>query len=296
MRPSAQDRGPWLTRYIFVPFRDRPFSTDFIQEYCGLEGLTAGKITPIVSGRQLIPDYDQVGKVPKGMEWRGGYGLGNAMKLKEKSPYEMLEGLLATFNPDHDTKPTQDNGICEIAVLRGNEDMQLVCDLQQFCLPNFYATARAQLARLEEALEPSADMPVFHEVAERLKRATEQAKIWAGWHYHNLESDMEDRSRTGKSKLSELDDAICQWLELAPPKFRTLLAVPAIPSPPAQNVSPQVQHPRCGAFVNVVNGNPPEICHVCGAPFNAEPDMSGKQASREERTTRLQDESRARNK
>src|SRR5882762_1239604 len=146
MQPSPEDQSQWLTRYIFVPFRDRPFSTEYIQEYCGLRGLKAGRIIPIQRGTQMVADYDQIGKVPRGLESRGPYGLtGSGMKPVDKAPGQMVESLLQTFNPHHGTDPQQDNGICEIVELLGQTDAQAIRNIQMYCLPEFYKTAREQI-------------------------------------------------------------------------------------------------------------------------------------------------------
>lgn len=308
MEPSVEDQSQWLTRCLFVPFRDRPFSTEYIQEYCGLKGLRAGQIIPIQRGRQMIPDYDQIGKVPKGLENRGPYGL-SAMKSVEKTPALMVESLLQTFNPHHGTDPQQDNGICEIVELRGQTDSQAIFDIQMYCLPEFYKTAREQLAQLERAANNQrGDVPpLFLSVASRLLASTETARTWAGWHRDLLEAAMEDRANTGKDRVSPLDRAVCAWLELPEPRFRSQLGnqAPMVIQGVAAPVAPQLWCGECGALSNLgPNGEKPRRCAACQTLFDnpmvaASPDETegpivALSEPTETRTERLQRESRER--
>lgn len=278
MEPSVEDQSQWLTRYLFVPFRDRPFSTEYIQEYCGLKGLRAGQIIPIQRGRQMIPDYDQIGKVPKGLENRGPYGL-SAMKSVEKTPALMVESLLQTFNPHHGTDPQQDNGICEIVELRGQTDSQAIFDIQMYCLPEFYKTAREQVTQLERAANNQrGDVPpLFLSVAGRLLASTEIAKTWAGWHVEALEAAMDNKAETGKDRASPLDAAVCHWIGVPVPKYRSQLQQPlqTMGNVPAA-VIPQLWCGECGALSNLgPNGEKPRRCAACQTPFEAQETVVG---------------------
>jgi hypothetical protein len=275
MRPTAEDASPWLTRCIFIPFRDRPLSILQMGALGGLTELKAGYVLPLTRYKRADIDYDEMKRVPIGPD--GEYqpaALGvSAMKFTDRSPYAVVEAIFRIFNPHHGTDPNQDNGICEVEVLRGNDDMEMLRAINQFCLPEIYKTAREQIAQLEEAALAD-EQALFTQVAERLLESTLQSVEWARWHYSNLEADMEDRKTSGKDRLSPLDVAVCEWIERDPPRFRSNLtgqAQPVIVQGQAPGLTPpQTQCQTCGAFVNLINGQPPKICFVCSTSFYSE--------------------------
>jgi hypothetical protein len=266
---SVTDTHKWLTRYIFVPFRDRGLSL-LQQSTLGIVGeIKAGYIIPFTRRQQWIIDYDEVKRVPTysdGSYHPSSQGV-SSMKPTDRAPSRVVDAILRIFNVEHG-KPVEDNGICEVEVLRGIDDMELLRDLNGYCLPERFDKARLQVAQLERAVA-NAPTQIHREVAEQLLSSTLQSVTWANWHYANLEADMEDRQKTGKDRLSPLDRAVCAWIERQPPKFRTNLTsdMQAVTGQTVAPAAPTVQHSRCGGFLNLVNGKPPEFCHVCNHPF-----------------------------
>jgi len=272
-RPATVDAQPWLARYLFVPFRDRAL-TILQQQLLGLPELRAGYILPITKFKQLIIDYDELKRVPTNYD--GTYqpaspGVSTPM-LADRAPGVVMVAIYRIFNPHHDTNPQEDNGICEVEVLRGSEDMALLRELQVLCLPGTYLTGREQLAQLKKAHAEARD-GLSAGVVERLISATETSITWAKWHYHRLQSQMENRARSGKEELSPLDAAVCQWIEQPEPRFRSQLvgeAQPVVMQGAAPVAIPQIQCQNCGAFVNLINGKAPKQCFVCQSPFGVQ--------------------------
>jgi hypothetical protein len=196
----------------------------------------------------------------------------------DRTPAEVVEAILTIFNRDHDTGTGEDKGICEVVCLRGNNDLALWREINSFCLPDPYKTAREQVAKLQKAVAESADLPsLFGQTAERLLAATRQAQAWARAHYEMLRLQLDDRERSGKYRLSPLDVHVCEWLELPHPRRRSNLddgptvVTQQAAAPP---VRPTVQCFDCGAEANLLpdGAMPKKGCVVCGsATFGREP-------------------------
>jgi hypothetical protein len=143
MQTAAVDTWALQTRYVFNPFRNEPFTIQQMQDY-GMPSLEAGCVIPITKFNQRDKDYTEMLHVPR--DWEGNFEPTNpgvsAEKLTPRIPAEVLDALLSVFNKHHGTDPFQDNGICEVTELRGNDDMALLLDINRHCLPGRYDTRR----------------------------------------------------------------------------------------------------------------------------------------------------------
>lgn len=282
------------TRYVFVPFRDRELTLNQMENLGGLPEIRAGKIIPITKYSMLDLDYSEMLEVPR--DYDGNFQMVNEgvsrNKLIERPPQDVVAAIFDTFNKNQGVPGSaDDNGICEIEVLRGSDDMVQCLALNRYCLPGTYKTAREQMAQLENA-RINAPSTIFASVAARLMQATRQAVIWAEWHYENLTAAMEDKDRSGKRRLSPLDVDVCKWIEKPNPRFKTNLAgdqqTVVVQGQIAAQPPPTVQHKRCGTFLNLVDGQPPAFCHVCREAFGEEPQVVAPVATEAEQKEFLQ--------
>lgn len=285
---SVTDTHQWLTRYIFSPFKDCGLSLKLQGDFGIVGAIKAGYIIPITRRQQWIMDYGEVKNVPTYAD--GSYhpsSLGvSTMKPTDRAPSRVVEAIFRIFNAYHDTGQNEDNGICEIEALRGSDDMELLREVNDFCLPKVdgetgeaitYSAASQQIAQLKKAIS-SAPTLLHRSVAEQLVAATLQSVVWAKWHYAGLKADMEDKARTGKDRLSPLDAAVCRWLERPEPQYRSNLAGEAQPVVIQQGQTvatpaprPTVQCESCGGISNLLaNGQRPKFCGVCREPFGSE--------------------------
>lgn len=272
MRPAATDTWARLARYIFNPFHDRAFTLEQMRNLGGMTELKAGFIIPITEYQMLVKDYDEIGRVPKnhdgdGYQWAPDGVQGD--KAFDRAPAEVVEAIFTIFNRDHDTGTGDDRGICEVECLRGNTDLTLWREINRYCLPEAFKTAREQITHLEKSVAASITQPpLFGQVAERLLKATKQAQTWARGHYEMLRLQLDDRDRTGKYRLSPLDAHVCEWLEYPHPRRRSNLIGDDTPTQrqvaPAR---PTVQCFDCGAEANLLpdNSMPKKGCVVCGS-------------------------------
>jgi len=249
-QPAKIDIAYWANRFLFVPFNDRSMTMELMGSL-GLPELKAGLILPITRFRQMIVDNTAVQRVPVGYDGRFvavAPGI-EEMKWKDRPPSVVFDAIMRIFNPYAGVDPAQDNGIREVDALRGNEDFDLLSQIQHTCLPEHYRTGRQQLLQLAsiaigsapKSLATDADvanlskrvqfeqstnkLPVLtRDVAKRLFEATEVAFAWCRWHYHSLQSAMENQARTGKDRLSPLDAAVCEWIEMPEPRYQSRLA------------------------------------------------------------------------
>lgn len=301
--PQAGDRAFWANRYLFVPFRDRELTMELMGSL-GMPEFKAGVILPITRFRQLGVDNSAVQRVPVGHD--GTFlpvapGI-EAFKLRDRAPSVVLDAILRIFNPHHGVDAAQDNGICEVEALKGNEDFDLLRQIQQTCLPDGYTKARLQLLQLAKVLlgkvpasidsmdaiaemthrvqfeQTTSKLPVLvRDVAKRLYLSTETSFTWARWQYHNLQSQMENKDSSGKTRLSPLDAAVCEWIEMPEPRYQSRLA-----SNPQQVVvqqaaaavaveRPTVWCPQCGHYSMLgPEGQQPAKCGGCLQPLVVE--------------------------
>lgn len=269
-RPAATDTWARLTRYIFNPFHDRQLTLEQMRTLGGMTEFKADFIIPITEYQMLVKDYDEIGKVPK--DYDGEYqwtphGV-DGDKPFDRAPAEVVEAIFTVFNRDHDTGTGEDKGICEVECMRGNNDLTLWREINRYCLPSAFKTAREQIAHLEKAGKDSAGLPaLFGQAAERLLKATRQAQAWARGHYEMLRLQLDDRDRTGKYRLSPLDAHVCEWLEYPHPRRRSSLIGDDVAMRPAQAAA-QVWCEACGTNTNLsLEGRAPRFCPSCKEPF-----------------------------
>lgn len=299
--PEPEDQYYWAARYIFVPFRDRPFTIEQ-QPLLGLPELKAGIILPITKFKQQIVDNDAVMRVP--VDYDGhfkavGPGI-ERFKLVDRPPSVVFDALIRIFNPYDgvDTAGDKDNGIREVKTLRGQEDFSLLLEIQRACLPEHYDKARLQLAQLAAVIlnRPSVARPespddiialrneveearatnIYQQVAKELYASTDTSFTWARWQYHNLQAQLENRERSGKERLSPLDAAVCDWLEMPYPRYQSHLAGTPQPVTIVQQSAPVVASApiptlwcsSCGATTNLgPEGQKPKFCPSCKESF-----------------------------
>lgn len=300
--PEPENVHYWAARYVFVPFVDREFTLDQ-QSLLGLPELKAGIILPVTKFLQQIVDNEAVMKVPVGYDGvfkPVGPGI-EQFRLVDRPPSVVFDALIRIFNPNMGVDPQQDNGLREVTTLRGGEDFNLLRDIQQTCLPERYDKVRPQLVQLATVVldRPSIARPdtvedimalramvqgararsIHQQVAKELYEATHVSFVWARWQYHNLQSQLENRERTHKERLSPLDAAVCDWLEVPYPRYQSNLvgAAPqtvivqqqAAPAPTAAiSAVSTIWCPSCGALTNLgPEGQKPQRCPSCKEPF-----------------------------
>jgi hypothetical protein len=291
-KPSQVDANLWAARWLFVPFRDRPLPVDHQQNFGLPFGLKAGYLLPITKFDQLILDNWEVTKVNvdgNGQFMAADEGISRTVPVP-RAPARVVQGIFRIFNPNVGDA-AQDNGISEVEQLFGVEDMVLVRQIQMHCLPKVYATAREQLAQLEDVgtknagdlrwtvatpANPNGRQYDASDVAQRLYRATLQAKANIEWHcVHKVEAAMERPERSGKHELSEYDHACYAWLEKPEPRRLSRLAGDAAQpqivvqtQAPVATAMPQISCSACGNLVNLLpTGLPPQFCGLCRTPF-----------------------------
>jgi hypothetical protein len=306
--PLQVDESQWLNRYVFNPFHDREFTMQQQQDF-GLPELRQGEILPLTRFRQSIVYNEAVMKVPVDHDGKFravGPGI-EQFTQKERAPGVVMTALLRCFNVNA-SDPAQDNGICEITALRGNEDFKLLREIKSLLLPQRYETARQQMLALASRVHPKCptridtvaecmelgreiealDMNVVMRgitspgahtamrAAKELFRSTLASFTWARWQYHRLIAQME-KPNSGKDQLSPLDAAVCAWIEQDEPRFQSKLAgnqqQPIIiqqTAAPATEPVPTVWCEDCGATTNLgPEGQKPKRCPVCQTPFEA---------------------------
>src|SRR4026208_1166651 len=89
--PSQEDQSVWLTRYIFVPFRDRPLTPDYMGYY-GLSRLRKGVVQPSQAIDKPEPDYKVIKSVDAGdMTVTDGV---HEMRLDRRSPKKIVDAIV----------------------------------------------------------------------------------------------------------------------------------------------------------------------------------------------------------
>jgi|GEM_PF-5629320 len=300
--PEAVNREYWANRFLFVPFHDRALTMELMGSL-GLPEFKAGLILPITRFRQVIVDNTAVQRVPVGHDGKFipvAPGIED-FKLKDRAPSVVMDAILRIFNPQLGVDPAQDNGICEVEALRGNEDFDLLRQIQQTCLPDAHSKARPQLLQIAKAVlgnvpasirsveeiealtqrvefeQSTSKLPVLmRNVAKRLYQSTVSSFTWARWLYHNLQSQMENQAESGKRRLSPLDAAVCEWIEMPEPRYQSRLASApqqVVVQAAAAAATPIVWCEDCGATTNLgPEGQKPKRCPVCQTPFDVVPD------------------------
>lgn len=259
--PRPEDVSQWLTRYIFVPFRDRRLAPEYKAMY-GLKKLRQGIIQPMRTVEKPEPDYQIIKSVDENDLAPGGEGV-TEMRVARRSPKANVDAILRTYGNSKGT-PT---GIIEIECLRGQDDPQLARHLQMTLLPEIYKTAREQVMQLRNVSVSGLE----EQVRTALEDATFAAIAWAQTAYQELQAAIEahGNNKPGKGRLSEFDHAVCSWLELPEPRLQSRLLAPgALQEKPAVETPAQIQCATCGELSNLLpTGNPPKLCRHCRASF-----------------------------
>lgn len=297
-KPPQIDQERLANRFLFVPFLDRELTMELTQSL-GLPELKAGCLLPLTRFRQPIVDNTAVQRVPVGYDGKFvpvAPGI-EEFTLKERVPAVVFDAIMRIFNPYAGVDPQQDNGICEVEALRGSTDFDLLKAIQRKLLPENYSKARAQLVQLAGIILGNPPAPpvtvddvmalgtqvrgtraknIYQTVAHRLYASTETSFTWARWQYHNLQSQMENRQRTGKDRLSPLDAAVCEWIEMPEPRYQSQLAsspqvVIQQAAQPAAASAPTIWCSNCGSTTNLgPQGQAPKACPGCHEPFAVE--------------------------
>ncbi len=297
--PGPEDQNKWLTRYLFVPFRDRPL-TPMYQSLYGITKLRQGIIQPFHRFERVEMDYMVIARQASDMLGTS-YGV-TEQRLDERAPSVVVAAIIRDFNPHNNLRDEQDNGITEIDCLLGVDDWKLIRELQVYCLPQLYNTARGQMQQLTQALDNAEKLKarlskpieaLVGQVAQKLLDATEVAIDWALHNYENIQAQVEaygHNPKEGKRRLSPRDEHVCAWLELPKPRLATRLetlanlqqAAAAKSQPGTGTGLEQGQCTRCGNLFNFLpDGRPPEICATCNGPLRDEaPASTKKQAAK----------------
>lgn len=277
MQPASTDAFALLTRYIFIPFWNRELSFEEARNMGGMPTLEAGFIIPIIKYQAREMAYEEIAKVTID-PFVGGYmwtpfGVSEE-KFVQRAPREVVESIFETFNREHSSGGQMDNGICEIDVLRGNQQFDAeftigratqLSALNRHCLPHRYTSGLKQAAQLQSAVS-TAPSQLYSSVAERLLQATRQSIRWAEARYRLLERQIEG----GKNSFFPIDEAVCAWIEQPMPKRRSNLVGgdTGVVAPRPTAVTPTIWCESCGTNTNLSpEGRAPRFCPSCREPF-----------------------------
>lgn len=270
---TLADRDPTLRRYIFNPFHEQRLDS-LLARHSGFFVVPAGVIFAIEAQRYRDVNYAAVG-LSELLDASESVNQPSE-KTFTRQPGVIASSLVRLFGGENE----QQTGFCELEALTGEEDDDLIVDMQGFFFPRLFGTVDEVLAHFEEISADVAEMDArWTGTFQKLIWSHNESKKWCDEKLESTKASIEERANGGfgKRQPSDFDKEICKWLGVVPPRALTKLDLGekknvATPqqivvqaAPAAGDGLERKQCQSCGELVALIDGNLPNKCRYCGA-------------------------------